>query len=414
VIAQVASGSQISVVPVKVSAAPVQTVGLEAGSPFADLVQHLISEHAAPQPAAHGQSVARAVVPQTVVPPTVVPPAPLVVEPAAAAAPVVAPVSDQAEPQAVAAPVPVSTPKVQVADSPVDLSPALKAAEAATPLVVSGTVRPQRKSDVGKTIASAPVAVAVVVPEAISPRLPKPSVQVSEGAGHAAAEPVEAAAAHDDAPAVVDLAAPAAVELKIRAQETQAVTATTQSTEAVAVKTVPVTLPVPMPVPAAQTTETVVAPPVLATPVVVTQAAHAQPPQTVAAKFQSPPAASDSQIEEPLVEEPKTQAVKAVSIEFTPDGAQDVRLRLSERGGDVHISLHSTDSSLSGRLNDGVKDLVHSLTTAGYDAQTWTPGQGRQNQRQAEEPRKTRRNGSDDPDAESFVGVMENPSTVTG
>jgi hypothetical protein len=144
--------------------------------------------------------------------------------------------------------------------------------------------------------------------------------------------------------------------------------------------------------------------PVMATPITTPIQAPALPP---ASKPMPQSGGVPAQAEEPTSPEPKTQPLRSVSIEFTPDGTQDVRLRLSEHAGDVHISLHTSDPSLSGRLNDGVKDLVDSLTTAGYDAQAWTPDQGRQNQRQAEEPRRMRNQGSGDPDAETFDGAMQ-------
>jgi hypothetical protein len=113
-----------------------------------------------------------------------------------------------------------------------------------------------------------------------------------------------------------------------------------------------------------------------------------------------------------MAEEPKQQpqALRSLSLEFTPDGAQDVRLRLAERAGDVHISLHSTDPALSGRLSDGVHDLVGNLSSAGYDAHAWTPEQGRQNnQRQFEDQRRGRRNPSPEQGAEEFGGLMQQP-----
>ena len=118
-----------------------------------------------------------------------------------------------------------------------------------------------------------------------------------------------------------------------------------------------------------------------------------------------------AQLEEPLLDEAKQQAqpLRSISIEFTPDGAQDVRVRLAERAGDVHISLHSTDPVLTGRLTDGVHDLVGTLTSAGYDAQAWTPEQGKQNQRQYEDPRRTRQANSDESGGEEFGAVMQQP-----
>ena len=90
--------------------------------------------------------------------------------------------------------------------------------------------------------------------------------------------------------------------------------------------------------------------------------------------------------------------------------ARDVKLRLSERSGEVHISLHSTDQALSGRLHEGVRDLVGSLASAGYDAEAWTAGQGRQNsQRQPEGERKPRRDSAASESPDDFSGMLYQP-----
>jgi hypothetical protein len=61
-------------------------------------------------------------------------------------------------------------------------------------------------------------------------------------------------------------------------------------------------------------------------------------------------------------------------------------VRLTEKSGDVHISLHSTDPALAGRMTEGVHDLVGSLSSAGYEAQAWTAAdQRREHQRQPEQ-----------------------------
>jgi hypothetical protein len=105
-----------------------------------------------------------------------------------------------------------------------------------------------------------------------------------------------------------------------------------------------------------------------------------------------------------------TQPLRSVSLEFTPDGASDVRLRLSERSGEVHVSLHSSDASLSGRLHEGIHDLVGSLSTAGYDAKAWTPNQGRQSQQQQpDDSPKKRRSDNAGSGAEQFSGMLQQP-----
>ncbi len=100
--------------------------------------------------------------------------------------------------------------------------------------------------------------------------------------------------------------------------------------------------------------------------------------------------------------------MRSLSLEFTPDGSRDIKVRLSERGGDVHISVHGTDPSLAGRVREGVGDLMGTLSQAGYDAEAWTPDQGRHNQRSPHEQRKPRRE-SDAASQEEFGGMLQQP-----
>jgi hypothetical protein len=135
--------------------------------------------------------------------------------------------------------------------------------------------------------------------------------------------------------------------------------------------------------------------------------APAQPPQAPAAHLP----------DEPVSRQPEqhAQPLRSLSVEFAPDGAQDVRVRLAERAGDIHISLHSNDPALSGRLSDGVHELVGTLANAGYDAQGWGHSQSRQshseqNQAPPDDPRRNRRGNSADPGTEDFDAIMQQPS----
>lgn len=186
-------------------------------------------------------------------------------------------------------------------------------------------------------------------------------------------------------------AGPAVVELKIRPQEPAPAMPTPQAEPLVHAATVQpldvVTDPAPMP------------PNSVAAPVIVSPtAAQAQipvakhdPPATPTAHAGDIPPEPDKQPSQPL---------RSISIEFAPDGAEDVRVRLAEHAGDVHVSLHSTDAALGGRLVEGVNDLIGTLSRAGYDAEAWTPGQDRQNQRQPEEQRQNRPDESGEADEE--------------
>jgi hypothetical protein len=123
-----------------------------------------------------------------------------------------------------------------------------------------------------------------------------------------------------------------------------------------------------------------------------------------------PQAASASPPEEPVADQTKTQPpIRSLALEFAPDGAGDVKVRLSERAGDVHISLHGTDPSLAGRVREGVSDLVGSLSKAGYDAEAWTPGEGRQGQRQHSDPRPSLRKTPAGANAAEFDGIFQQP-----
>jgi hypothetical protein len=188
---------------------------------------------------------------------------------------------------------------------------------------------------------------------------------------------------------------------KTAAPQSEPAPQVTHSTAAQPAPPTPESIPAPARPPIAQSHPVIVAP----TPQAPSAQAHPAPKS-------APPPSPVSHLEELAPDDPKQQAqpLRSLSLEFTPDGAQDVRLRLAERAGDVHISLHSTDPALSGRLSDGVHDLVGNLSSAGYDAQAWTPQQGREdNQRQFEDQRKGRRNSSPEQEAEEFGGLMQQP-----
>ena len=92
-----------------------------------------------------------------------------------------------------------------------------------------------------------------------------------------------------------------------------------------------------------------------------------------------------------------------MSLDFSPDGSGDVRLKLAERSGEVHVSLHSNDAELTHQLREGIHDLAAALSSAGYEAEAWTSGQGRDaNRRQQQEPQRFGRQV----DSDAFDGVL--------
>jgi hypothetical protein len=82
---------------------------------------------------------------------------------------------------------------------------------------------------------------------------------------------------------------------------------------------------------------------------------------------------------------PEKAPVRAVAIEFRPDGVHDVRVRLAEHAGEVHVSVHSADPEVTQNLREGVTGLTATLAQAGYDARAWTPDQGQKQQQPREE-----------------------------
>jgi hypothetical protein len=162
-----------------------------------------------------------------------------------------------------------------------------------------------------------------------------------------------------------------------------------------------------------------VAPEAAITPIPAVAAPVAPPAAAVAPEHRSavstlPPAnlkeASPAAPAEPAPHEPPPRQIKSVSLEFAPDGAGDVRLRVTERAGEVHISLHSADPSLSGKLHEGVQDLVGSLSQAGYEAEAWTRGQGHQGSRRDPEDPKQHPPAPEDSGTEEFGAIFDQPT----
>jgi hypothetical protein len=102
-----------------------------------------------------------------------------------------------------------------------------------------------------------------------------------------------------------------------------------------------------------------------------------------------------------VVEKPP---VRAVAIEFRPDGTHDVRVRLAEHAGEVHVSVHSADPVVTQNLQEGVTGLAATLAQAGYDARAWTPDQGQKQQQPREEREAKREKRTADT---KFEGALE-------
>lgn len=71
-----------------------------------------------------------------------------------------------------------------------------------------------------------------------------------------------------------------------------------------------------------------------------------------------------------VLPEKPTKQVQALSLDLAPEGAPQVRVRLREYGGDVRITVHSTDPVLERNLRSDASMLGERLVAAGYDART--------------------------------------------
>lgn len=111
--------------------------------------------------------------------------------------------------------------------------------------------------------------------------------------------------------------------------------------------------------------------------------------------------------EPPSTEKNAAQPIRSVALEFSPDGARDVRVRLAERAGEVHVSLHSNDPSITKSLRDGVTDLASLLAHAGFEAKTWTSGRQQQEHRQQPAQQLPQRRTSAIAGAVAFDGVLQ-------
>jgi hypothetical protein len=67
------------------------------------------------------------------------------------------------------------------------------------------------------------------------------------------------------------------------------------------------------------------------------------------------------------------EAVRDISLNLSTKD-QNVQVRLSERAGELHVTVRTPDSTLSHGLREGLSDLMGRLERGGYRAETWQPG----------------------------------------
>jgi hypothetical protein len=67
------------------------------------------------------------------------------------------------------------------------------------------------------------------------------------------------------------------------------------------------------------------------------------------------------------------ETVHDISLKLTNQDQASVQVRLSERAGELHVSVRTPDAGLTRNLREGLSDLVGRLEQSGYRAETWRP-----------------------------------------
>jgi hypothetical protein len=96
------------------------------------------------------------------------------------------------------------------------------------------------------------------------------------------------------------------------------------------------------------------------------------------------------------------ESVHDISLKLTNKDQSSVQVRLSERAGELHVSVRTPDAGLTRGLREGLSDLVGRLEENGYRAETWRPAdnastaqdQGRENPSQQHSSQQQNTGGS--------------------
>ncbi|MGH9632787.1 MAG: hypothetical protein ACRD7E_31170 [Bryobacteraceae bacterium] len=84
------------------------------------------------------------------------------------------------------------------------------------------------------------------------------------------------------------------------------------------------------------------------------------------------PAAPEAPME-PRAAEPARQPLKEFAVRVAR-AEEHVDLRLTERGGSLHVSVRTPAGELARSLQDGLPELVRRLDQGGFRSEVWTPG----------------------------------------
>ena len=69
-----------------------------------------------------------------------------------------------------------------------------------------------------------------------------------------------------------------------------------------------------------------------------------------------------------------SESVHNISLRLSNAEQGSVQVRLSERAGELHVSVRTPDTGLTRGLRDGLPELMGRLQVNGYRAETWQPG----------------------------------------
>ncbi len=69
-----------------------------------------------------------------------------------------------------------------------------------------------------------------------------------------------------------------------------------------------------------------------------------------------------------------TTPLKDISLQVNQPGNERVDIRVVQQGNEVHVSVHSGDSSLTSGLRQGLSELQSKLEETGYRSEMWRPG----------------------------------------
>jgi hypothetical protein len=103
---------------------------------------------------------------------------------------------------------------------------------------------------------------------------------------------------------------------------------------------------------------------------------NSQPAEKAAAPEPGPPPV---RTESQPLPEPAPAAGAARDIQLRVNqGGQHVDVRLTERGGEVHVSVRTPDAQLAGSLREDLPVLSAKLEQSGFRAETWRPAMSTQ------------------------------------